>query len=460
MRNKDTIYALSTCYGKSGIAVIRISGPKSLRVLKDFHFKRNIMPKIATLGKIYDNTTLEVIDEVMVIYFPKGNSYTGDDVIELQTHGSIAVINAIFAKLASFHYLRLAHNGEFTKMALENNRISLTKAESLIELINSETEYQRKIAIRHYDGELETVYSNWRKKIIKLLSISEAYIDFPDDILSMEELKKLNQEIINLCHDLQESIKHFNKANTLMNGVHVAIVGATNVGKSTLMNIISESDTSIVSDTKGTTRDIVKTKIEILGVPVIIQDTAGIRMTSDEVENIGIEKSKKAITNSDIILIMLEVSDLLDLSILLKVKSLISKESRILILLNKIDKIQSYKKLEASITEYLKKINFAFNHLVSISLKSKEDQLKIIKLIESSINDFVPVANTSLVTNIRHQNILKNCSHYLQEALKTDILELKAEELRLAAKEIGGLLRGINVDAILDEIFSSFCIGK
>ena len=460
MQNKDTIYALSTCYGKSGIAVTRISGPKSLRVLKDFHFKQKIIPKVATLGKIYDGTTLEVIDKVMVIYFPKGNSYTGDDLVELQTHGSIAVINAIFAKLSSFHYLRLAYNGEFTRIALENNKISLTKAESLIELINSETEYQRKIAIRHYDGELETVYSDWRKKIIKLLSISEAYIDFSDDILSVEELENLNQEISNLRDELQKSIKHFNKANTLMNGIHIAIVGDTNVGKSTLMNIISESDTSIVSDIKGTTRDIVKTKIEILGVPVIIQDTAGIRMTSDEVENIGIEKSKKTITNSDIIVIMLDIADLSDLSILLKIKPLITKESHVIILLNKMDKIQFYKKSEISIIEYLEKISFAFDHLVSTSLKSKEGQLQVIKLIESSISDFIPVANTSLITNIRHQNILKNCSHYLQKALKTNILELKAEELKFAIKEMGGLLGGINIDAILDEIFSSFCIGK
>ncbi len=460
MQNKDTIYALSTCYGKSGVAVIRISGPEASGVLKDFHFKHEIFPRVATLGKIYDNSTLEIIDEAIIIYFPKDNSYTGEDVLELQVHGSIAVINAILSKLDSLDYLRLANNGEFTRIALENDKISLTKAESLIELINSETEYQRKIAIRHYDGALESVYLGWRKRIIKLLSVSEAYIDFPDDILGMEELKKLNQGITFLWNELQESIKSFNEANTLMNGIHISIVGTTNVGKSTLMNIISKSDTSIISNIEGTTRDIVKTKVEILGMPVIIQDTAGIRSTSDEVENMGIEKSKKAIANGDVIIVMLDISEPSDLSIFSEIKELISKEARILVLLNKVDKVRDYKKLKSNLIQHLKNIDFRFDNLITSSLKSKEYQLKIIKLIESFIGDFLSVSNTSLITNIRHQNSLKNCSYYLQKALKTDILELKAEELRFATKEMGGLLGDISTEEILDKVFSSFCIGK
>ena len=460
MQNKDTIYALSTCYGKSGIAVIRISGPESLRVLKDFHFKYSVKPKVATLGKIYDNITFEVIDEIIVIYFSKEHSYTGDDIVELQVHGSIAVIKAILSKLNSFNYLRLANNGEFTRMALENNRISLTRAESLIELINSETECQRKIAIRHYDGGLENVYSDWRKEIIKLASIAEAYIDFPEDISSTAELKRLNEGINSLWYKLQKSIKSFKEANTLMNGVYVSIVGVTNVGKSTLMNIISKTDTSIVSNIKGTTRDIVKAKIEILGMPVIVQDTAGIRPTSNEIENIGIEKSKKAIVDGDIIIVMLDILDLSDLSIFLEIKKLVNKESYIIVLLNKIDKVQSYKKFEIDIIKYLKKINFVFKQFISVSLKTQKDHSKIIKLIESSIKDFAPITNTHLITNIRHQNSLKNCSNYLQRALKTNTLELKAEELRFATKEIGGILGEIDVETILDEIFSSFCIGK
>lgn len=460
MQNKNTIYALSTCYGRSGVAIIRISGPESLKVLEDFEFRHKASPRVATLGKIYDNSTMEIIDEVIVIYFPKDNSYTGDDVVELQIHGGIAVINAVLSKLHSFNYLRLADNGEFTRMALENNRISLTKAESLIELINSETEYQRKIAIRHYDGALENVYSSWKRKIIKLLSTSEAYIDFSDDILSNTELKKLNQEIIFLCDELQKNMDSFKNANTLMNGIHISIVGNTNVGKSTLMNIISKSEASIVSNIKGTTRDIVKAKIEILGIPIILQDTAGIRSTCDEIESMGIEKSKKAIADGDIIIVMLDITDLSDLSIFSKIKPFINKETCILVLLNKIDKIQSCKKLEISIMKHLRKIGFMFDKLASISLKPKEDHLKIIKLIESLIKDFFPPTNTSLITNIRHQNSLRNCYSYLQNALKANILELKTEELRFAAKEIGVLVGDINVEAVLDEIFSRFCIGK
>ena len=459
-QKKDTIYALSTCYGKSGVAIIRVSGPESLRVLKDVNFKQNIEPRIATLGKIYDAFTADVIDEAIIIYFPKDNSYTGEDVVEFQVHGGIAIINKILLMFNSLEYMRLANNGEFTRIALENNRISLPRAESLIELINSETEYQRKIAIRHYNGDLEDVYLNWRKQLVKLLSTTEAYIDFPDDMLGQEELSALNQEIDSLNCELRRSIESFSKANTLMNGINISIVGETNVGKSTLMNMLSRADSSIISDIAGTTRDVVKTKIELLGVPIILQDTAGIRSTHDEIEKLGIEKSKQAMRNGDIIIIILDISNLSDLSILYQVKEFQKDDVATIFLLNKIDKVQNYLRLESTVIDYLSSINFTYQRLISVSLKLNDDYLKIIESIELLIKDHLPSSSSNLVTNIRHQDSLNHCSDYLQKALAIDVLELKAEELKCAAKEIGGLLGDINMEEVLDEIFSSFCIGK
>jgi tRNA modification GTPase len=456
--NQDTIYALSTCYGKAGVAIIRISGPKSLQALKDFQFKGTVKPKVATLGRLYDKSSSELIDESIIIYFPKDNSYTGEDVIELHIHGSIAIIKTILMKLGSFGYLRLAKGGEFTRVALKNNRISLTKAESLIELINSETDYQRKIAIRQYGGELESIYSGWRKKVIALLSLAEAYIDFPEDTHLDDALSMLNKNIISLYKELQESIQSFAKINMMMTGLNVSIVGATNTGKSTLMNILSETDSSIISDIKGTTRDVIKVKLEMLGIPVIIHDTAGIRETYDKIESIGIKKSKKVIEDSDIIIIISDISDKTDLQTISEIKKLISKESRVLILLNKADKSKACAAQKDLATNV--KINFPHDDLLIVSLKSKEDAKKVVNKIKSLITDYLHFSNANLITNIRHQNVLRGCAHFLKRSSKIGILEIKAEELRYAAKELGALLGEINVEEILDEVFSSFCIGK
>lgn len=459
MPQRNTIFALSTCYGKSGIAIIKISGPNALKILEDLNFKKNPLERVATLGKIYKKN-LEIIDEVIVIYFPKNHSYTGEDIVELQTHGGIAIINSIFYELNSFDYLRLATNGEFTRIALENNKISLNKAESLIDLINSESEYQRKVAIRNYNGELEQSYLSWRNSMVELLSLSEAYIDFPDDLLDETELERLNQKIIRLKDEFEKNIKFFSSANKLMNGINICIAGSTNVGKSTLMNCLSKADTSIISNIKGTTRDVIKTKIEISGIPVILQDTAGIRTTSDEIENIGIEKGKDAIKNSDIIIFMLDANDLLNLDIIIQTKKWLNTASKVLIYVNKIDLLNNYVTLKENFTKQLNSVNFKYEDLLFLSLKSTEFHQIIFQNIERILNYFMPSTDANLITNIRHQNKLENCNNYLGSALNTDILELKSEELRACAKELGLLLGDINTEEVLDKIFSSFCIGK
>lgn len=459
MPQRDTIFALSTCYGKSGIAIIKISGPKALKILQDLNFKKNPLERVATLGKIYKKN-LEIIDEVIVIYFPKNHSYTGEDIVELQTHGGIAIINSIFYELNSFDYLRLATNGEFTRVALENNKISLNKAESLIDLINSESEYQRKVAIRNYNGELEQSYLSWRNSMVELLSLSEAYIDFPDDLLDETELEKLNQKIIRLKNKFEKNIKFFSSANKLMNGINICIAGSTNVGKSTLMNFLSKADTSIISNIKGTTRDVIKTKIEISGIPVILQDTAGIRTTTDEIENIGIAKGKDAIKNSDIIIFMLDANDLLNLDIIIQTKKWLNTASKVLIYVNKIDLLNNYVPLKENLIKQLKSVNFKYEDLLFLSLRSTEFDQIIFQNIEKILNYFMPSTDANLVTNIRHQNKLENCNNCLGNALNTDILELKSEELRACAKELGLLLGDINTEEVLDKIFSSFCIGK
>ncbi|RST72465.1 tRNA uridine-5-carboxymethylaminomethyl(34) synthesis GTPase MnmE [Candidatus Aquarickettsia rohweri] len=459
MPYKDTIYALSTPYGKSGIAIIKISGPNALKTLQHLNFKKHPKERVATLGKIY-NKNLEIIDEIIVIYFSKNNSYTGEETLELQTHGGMAIINSIFNELSSFNFLRIAQNGEFTRTALENNKISLNKAESLIELINAESEFQRKIAIRNYNGELEQCYLSWRNNLINLLAISEAYIDFPDDLLNNMEIKKLNDQIKKLINEFNVSMQHFKFSNKLMTGINICIAGQTNVGKSTLMNFLSKADTSIISDIQGTTRDVVKTKIEISGIPVILHDIAGIRETSDKIENIGIKKGKKIIKNADILIIMLDANNLHDLNIFYTIEQLVSFDTKILILINKNDLLDINSNKRDIFKKKLNKIFVKYEDILYISLINNKFHKLISNTIIKILNHFISLSGTNLITNIRHQEKLEKSAAYLNKALKAVNLEIKSEEIRYAAKELGAILGEINSEEIFNKIFSSFCIGK
>ena len=456
---QDTIYALSTSYGKSGIAIIRISGPQSLDVLVSLNFKTKPTERQAVLGKIY-NKNLDLLDQVIVIYFAKNNSYTGEDIIELHTHGGIAIINAIFYELGSLKYLRLANNGEFSRIALENNKITLNQAESLIELINAETEYQRKIAIKNYNGDLEIHYVRWRNIIIELLATSEAYIDFPDDLLCNGQLEVLNKQIQELREQLQKSITLFKNTNTLMNGINICIAGPTNVGKSTLMNALSQTNTSIISSIKGTTRDVVTTKLEILGIPIILYDTAGLRETLDKIESIGIKKAKDTIQNSNILILILEAAQINDLSIISELSKYINNDTTTVVVINKIDEVTETKHLQYHVETELRKMSFKFQQVILSSLKYRKYQQNIVDSIKESIQDIMPIAGANLITNRRHQEKLQRCSNYLDNALITEILELKSQELRYASKELGVILGDISTEEILDKVFQSFCIGK
>ncbi|MFQ3307183.1 MAG: tRNA modification GTPase [Candidatus Midichloriaceae bacterium] len=458
--NQNTIYALSTCYGKSGIAIIRISGPNAVTAIKAFKFTKNIIPKKALLGTIHDPITLEIIDEIILIYFPKNNSYTGEDLVELQIHGSIAIINTLLNKLSSLNYLRMANNGEFTKKALENNKISLIKAESIIDLINAESEAQRKLAIRNYNGNLDAIYIFWKNELVKIISIVEAFIDFPDDMLDTKDIKKLDSMIIDLNNKIKTEIDGFKNSLTLMNGVNASIIGPTNAGKSTLMNILTYSDTSIISDIHGTTRDIVKNKIDVSGISVILHDTAGFRKTTDKVEKLGIDKSKKYIIKSDIILLIFDINNIPPPSFFLNIKELTKHDQKIIILINKIDLDTNYsEKIKAS-KKLLFDIQFQYKKIIEVSLHDKLNWDSFFSIFQESVKSFVDTENHTVISNIRHQNCLKTFSTYLENSLSINILDLKAQELRFASSEIAGLLGNIHSEEILDQIFSSFCIGK
>ena len=306
---KNTIYALSTVFGKSGVAVIRISGNSVLSVIsKITNIDINtIKPRYAYFTDIINPNTKEILDKSLVLYFKAPYSFTGEDILEIQTHGSKAVLNSVLNILSSIEDVRLAEPGEFSKRAFYNNKMDLTEAEGLADLIDAETSEQQKYAIRQLSGNLKNLYSSWREDLVKTLSYLEAFIDFPEEDIP----EYLYNDILNTVFKVKENITLHLKGNSvnerLKNGFQIVIAGATNAGKSSLINTLAKRNAVIVSDIAGTTRDAIDINLDIKGYPVVITDTAGIRETDNIVEQIGVEKSFEIIDKADLIIFILSI---------------------------------------------------------------------------------------------------------------------------------------------------------
>ena len=286
-----TIYALSSGPGISGVAVIRLSGQETSKVINLLTGKKPPKPRVATLRKINKINTSELIDEGLILWFPGPESYTGEDMAEIQVHGSKAVVDALHSSLSEIENCRLAEPGEFTKLAFQNGKINLLKAESIADLISSETEIQRQQAIKIMNGKSADQFNFLREKLLKILSHVEAKIDFPDEDLPnniLNEIKNSSDEVINKIKKILNDQK---VGERIREGFKIAILGPTNAGKSSLMNHLSNRDVAIVSEIAGTTRDVIETHLNIDGYPVIISDTAGIRDSQDEIEKKGIKIS-------------------------------------------------------------------------------------------------------------------------------------------------------------------------
>ena len=301
-----TIYALSSGPGISGIAVIRISGTKTAEVIKSLTGKNLPIPRVATLRKINKINTSELIDEGIILWFPGPESYTGEDMAEIQVHGSKAVVHAIQHSISKIDNCRLAEPGEFTKLSFQNGKINLLKAESIADLISAETEIQRQQAIRIMNGKSADQFNLLRDKLLKILSHVEAKIDFPDEDLPSnisDEIKNNSDEVI---IKIKKILNDQKVGERIREGFKIAILGPTNAGKSSLMNHLSKRDVAIVSEIAGTTRDVIETHLNIDGYPVIISDTAGIRDSKDEIESKGIKLSLNRAEQADLKLVVID----------------------------------------------------------------------------------------------------------------------------------------------------------
>ena len=436
----DTIFASSSQF-KSAIKIIRITGNKAKKLPNIFNFKKPD-PRIFSLRKLIYKDKL--IDCAPVIWLPKNTSFTGEDTYEIYIHGSIVIEKLIYEALSSYKNFRLAEPGEFTKRATINGNIDLVQAESINDIINTQTEKQLALAQSQLDGSLSNVINTWRKEIIYISSLIESLIDFSDEDIP-KDISSLFLKKLNL---IQKKIKHaINSAkisSLIKEGFSVTIIGKPNVGKSSLINTLTKLNTSIVSDVPGTTRDIIQQKIDLKGLPVILYDTAGIRKTDNVIEKQGVELALNTIRNSNLILNLCENGDF-NYDALGK-ECLENSKTKIINVKTKVDiKKSRNKKADVQISS---KTNYGINILL--------------KKIYSYLCSLEP-KETSLITSERQILHSKKALNALNRIKKLSIIEeteLIAEELRLASKHISNITTLIDNEDVLDKIFSNFCIGK
>ncbi|MDC0350378.1 tRNA uridine-5-carboxymethylaminomethyl(34) synthesis GTPase MnmE [Candidatus Pelagibacter sp.] len=442
-----TIYSLSSGPGISGIAIIRVSGSDTSKVLKLLTNKSLPKPRVATLRKINKISTSELIDEGIILWFPGPESYTGEDMAEIQVHGSKAVIDAIHSSISKVENCRLAEPGEFTKLAFQNGKINLLKAESIADLISAETEIQRKQAIKIMNGKSADQFNFLRKKLLKILSHIEAKIDFPDEDLPNDILKEIKKSSDEVLINIKKILDDQKVGERIREGFKIAILGPTNAGKSSLLNHLSNRDVAIVSEIAGTTRDVIETHLNIDGYPVIVSDTAGIRESKNEIEKKGIKLSLNRAEEADLKLVVVDAKKL-DFTDVLKG---LLKENAILVI-NKSDL------LEGDINPEIKKINHV---LISIKENFNIDEL-ILKIKDNLKNKFI-TSDDIFITRERHRQHLQQCLDHLEnfnKKNKAEDFDKAAEDLRLATRHLGMIVGKVDVEEILGSIFNDFCIGK
>ena len=442
-----TIYALSTGPGVSGIAVIRISGKETKVAINKITGKSLPKPRMAVLRKFNKINDNQLIDEGILLWFPGPESYTGEDMAEFHVHGSRAVIKEIQNSLSQIPNLRLAEAGEFTKLAFQNGKINLLKAESVSDLISSETEIQRQQAIKVMSGKSAEKFNLLRERLLKILSKVEAKIDFPEDDLPENILLNIHSETKSIREDIQKILNDQKVGERIREGFKISIIGPTNAGKSSLLNYLSKRDLAIVSEIAGTTRDIIEAHLNLDGYPVVISDTAGIRDSKNEIEKKGIKLALKKSENADLNVIVIEPKsvDFKDFF-----NDNITKKS--ILVINKID--LGTDQISSEIKKY---------DPIYISIKEEKNLDALINLIKENLKNKFVSSEDIFITRERHRINLEQCLESLknfEEKKSLEDFDKAAEDLRLATRYLGIIVGKVDVEEILGSIFSDFCIGK
>ncbi len=443
---KNTIYAPATLIGAAGLTVFRVSGRAAFDGLKSILKNQSVPPlRQATLCELYHPMTGEILDEALVIAFKTPNSFTGEDVVEYHCHGGRAVANRMLQAFSALNDHRLAEAGEFTRRAFENDRLDLTQAEAVADLIHAQTEMQASLALSQLGGTLRDLYDGWGGQLKNMMAYVEADIDFSDedvpDALSEAIRPKLKELRVEIASHLDD--QHLGER--LRDGFKIAIIGAPNAGKSSLMNVLAKRDVAIVTDIAGTTRDVLEVPLNLGGIPVILADTAGLRDTTDTIEGEGISRAKNWAKTADIALILkdgtqkelsikgltLETDKIIHVSTKADDKSFKQHDKDDLIL--SIEQSDTISDLIAHLTETVRSLAF-----------SGQDQ----------------TSPKGLITRTRHRNALEEAVIHIDRALEAPEIDMMAEDVRLSLRAIGRITGRVDVEDLLDVIFNDFCIGK
>ncbi len=446
---EDTIFALASAAGRAGVAVFRVSGPDAGKAFAELTGRSLPTPRRAVRVRLRCPVSLEILDDGLGLWFPAPHSFTGQDVAEFHMHGGRAVGAAITGALSALPGLRLAEPGEFTRRAFENGKFELTAAEGLADLVNAETEAQRRQARRQLEGELGAIYEGWRGRLLRGLAHFEAGIDFVDEELPIGLMESVRPQILGILDEILQHLADSRRGERLRDGIYIAIIGAPNVGKSSLLNALARRDAAIVSATAGTTRDVIEVHLDLAGFPVIVADTAGLGEAGDDIEREGIRRARARAADADLRVALFDATGWPALDG--PTRALVDDDT--VAVLNKADLWSAAQRSGGTLA-------IAGRPAQVLSVKTGEGMAELLARVEAEVAARVDLTGPPALTRARHRAALEDCAAALQRFLGADQEELAAEDLRLATRALGRITGGVDVEDMLDVIFRDFCIGK
>ena len=447
-----TIVALASGRGRAGVAVIRISGPAAGSLLEQM---AGVVPapRVAARAALRDPRSGQVLDDGLVLWFPAPASYTGEDVAELHVHGGAAVVSAALNALCARQGVRIAEPGEFTRRAFLNGKLDLVQAEAVADLVDAETEEQRRQALSQLEGRLSAIYDSWRVRLRDALAHLEAVIDFPDEELPEDLISSIRQNLGELLGELTAHLEDGRRGERLRDGLCVVIAGAPNVGKSSLLNALARRDAAIVSERAGTTRDVVEVRLDLGGLPVIVADTAGLREGRDEIESEGIRRALARAETADLRIVMVEASPAIKPDS--RIRSLLDEDAMVVV--NKID-----------LHEVAPGTRVEGRQVWPMSVTAGTGLDSFLDALEKRVERRMGRGESPVITRERHRSSIEETAACLRRfmagsengEMTNARLELVAEDLRLATRTLGRITGKIGVEELLDVVFRDFCIGK
>ena len=441
----DTIFAPATAPGRAGIAIIRVSGPRAVQALSHLTGIINPASRHASRSQFVDPDTGLGLDDGLSLWFPAPASFTGEDIVEFHLHGGRATVRAVCDVLSVMTEFRLAEPGEFTRRAFDNGKLDLTEVEGLADLIAAETEAQRKQALRQLGGALGAMLEDWRQNLLRTLALIEAEIDFPEEGLPDHLKTEINHNMLGLREKISAHLDDRRRGEMVRDGAFVAILGAPNVGKSSLLNALVRRDVAIVTESAGTTRDVLEVNLDLGGFAVTIADTAGLRDADNHIEREGVRRALKQANEADLRVVMFDCGhgepDSGSMALL---------EGNCLAVLNKIDLVENH-----DIPEQICGLS-----VIPVSVKRDTNMGVLVDALTERVADLMDGRGGAPLTRARHRQALLDCHAALLRAESAGAAELVAEDVRLAARSLGRITGRVDVEEVLDVIFREFCIGK